>query len=102
MSALLFALLTSSTLGCAPKAPPPPLAREGHDVTRAALRGPDHFARFAVTEPPTPLAGAGLDDDEQLLVLERGGLRRALLARQMTYHHVAQGVLAGEPWLVAF
>ena len=95
---LLLALFT----GCAPKAPPPPMAREGYDVSRAALRGPDLFDRFEVPAETPPLSAAELDPEEQLLVVERGGQRRALLVRQMTYHHVAQGTLAGEPWLVAF
>ena len=98
MRALLLAFL----IGCAPRVPPPPLAREGHDATRASLRGPDLFDRFEVPDEAPPLAAADLDPDEQLLVVERAGVRRALLVRQMTYHHVAQGVLAGEPWLVAF
>ncbi len=25
-----------------------------------------------------------------------------LLTRQMTYHHVAQGVIGGKPWMVSF
>lgn len=43
-----------------------------------------------------------LRDDEELMVFERGGQSRAVLLRQMSYHHVAQGQLAGEPYLVTF
>ena len=43
-----------------------------------------------------------LRDDEELLLFERGGQTRALLLREMAYHHVAQGELAGEPYLVTF
>ncbi len=48
------------------------------------------------------LASAGLADDEELLVFRRGDQHRALIMRQMVYHHVAQGELAGEPYLVTF
>ena len=49
-----------------------------------------------------PLSSADLRPDEDLLVFERGGSRYALILRQMTYHHVAQGALDGEPYLVSF
>ena len=49
-----------------------------------------------------PLAEAGLSDDKELLVFERGNQRRATLLPEMLYHHVVQGELAGEPYLVSF
>ncbi len=49
-----------------------------------------------------PLAQAKLPPARELLVFERGGEHRALIAREMAYHHVAQGELAGEPYLVSF
>jgi hypothetical protein len=49
-----------------------------------------------------PLASLGLAADTELLVFSRGGQSRALLAREMAYHHVAQGELAGQPYLVSF
>lgn len=60
------------------------------------------FKPFRPTDDGTPLADAKLRDDEELLVFERGGQARALLVRQMAYHHVAQGTLAGKPYLVTF
>ena len=48
------------------------------------------------------LSTARLHDDVELIVFERRGDRRALVAREMAYHHVAQGVLADEPYLVSF
>lgn len=39
---------------------------------------------------------------QELMVFERGGERRALLLSEMVYHHVCQGELAGEPYLVTF
>jgi hypothetical protein len=48
------------------------------------------------------LSKPNLHPDEELIVIERKGKYRALLAREMAYHHVAQGELAGEPYLVTF
>ena len=50
----------------------------------------------------TPLKLANLHSDEDLMIMERKGKRYAFLLRQMTYHHLAQGELEGEPYLVSF
>jgi hypothetical protein len=60
------------------------------------------FNPFAVPLRGFPLAQTDLHPDEELIIFEHGGLQRALLAREMAYHHVAQGELAGEPYLVSF
>jgi hypothetical protein len=60
------------------------------------------FKPFAVPSHGLHLARAILHPDEELIVFERDGMKRALLAREMTYHHVAQGELAGEPYLISF
>ncbi len=60
------------------------------------------FKPFAVPLHGISLAQTQLASDEELIVLERKGTSRALLAREMAYHHVAQGELAGEPYLVSF
>lgn len=72
------------------------------DVQRAMLKGPDLFSRFRVIEKPNTLIGKKLTPSERLIVFERAGEKRALLARQMAYHHVAQGELAGKPFLITF
>jgi hypothetical protein len=72
------------------------------DARRAFLRGPDMFRRFRVPERGEALVRAGLPGRELVLVAERGGERRAFLAQDLAYHHVAQGVLGGLPYLVAF
>ena len=70
------------------------------DLTRAILGEPDAgFERFRVGEG-VPLADAELDPALDLMVVERGGARQALLLPHMRYHHVAQGRLAGEPYLI--
>ncbi|MCB9791694.1 MAG: hypothetical protein H6741_03115 [Alphaproteobacteria bacterium] len=60
------------------------------------------FPPFHVTGPGTPLSELDLADHEELLVLSRGGEERGLHMVQMAYHHVAQGELAGKPYLVTF
>lgn len=60
------------------------------------------FQPFRPTGDGGPLASANLADDEELLVFGREQQHRALIMRQMIYHHVAQGELAGEPYLVTF
>jgi hypothetical protein len=74
----------------------------GIDSSRAILKGPDHFLRFNVPEHGEALASLGLPEDKMLLVIERRGEQRAFLLEQMAYHHLAQGTLAGEPYLVSF
>lgn len=54
------------------------------------------------TRHETPLADADLDDETELLLFERGGERRAVLVAEAFYHHVVQGELAGEPYLVTY
>ena len=61
-----------------------------------------YFEPFRPTGDGVPLAEADLRPDEELIVFARGGEERALSVRQMAYHHVAQGELAGEPYLVTF
>jgi hypothetical protein len=60
------------------------------------------FKPFRPTDSGSPLQSLDLAGDDELLVFERGGERRGLLLPQMVYHHVAQGELAGEPYLVTF
>jgi len=72
------------------------------DAARARLSHPDLFPRFRVQGDGVPLAEKGLSPETLLLVFERGGQSRALLVTQMTWHHVAQGELAGEPYVISF
>lgn len=60
------------------------------------------FRPFTVPARGQPLAAAHLNADAEIILIERGDERRALLAPEMAYHHVAQGELAGEPYLVSF
>ena len=72
------------------------------DASRAMLRGADLFKRFATEGPGVPLADADIDPEVELIIAERGGLRHGFVMRELAYPHVAQGELAGEPYLVSF
>ena len=43
-----------------------------------------------------------IKDDTPVLLLEAGGEKLLLVTAQMSYHHVAQGTMNGEPWMVTF
>lgn len=62
--------------------------------------------RFAPFRPTAKhemaLRDMGYKSDRSLLAFERGGERRAVNLQDATYHHVVQGTLAGEPYLVTF
>ncbi|MEM9452677.1 MAG: hypothetical protein AAGF11_00765 [Myxococcota bacterium] len=72
------------------------------DPSRAWLKKPDFFPRFRAPAKGQLLSSLGLADHEELLIVERGGQRRAFLMRQAGWHHVIQGVLARQPYVVSF
>ena len=72
------------------------------DVSRARLGKADMFQRFRVPTKGFPLKKTNLHHDEYLLIVERQEKKRALLARQMAYHHLAQGILSDEHYIVTF
>ena len=60
------------------------------------------FKPFHVPAKGLPLSSLNLPDDYELILIERNGEHRAFSMQEMVYHHVAQGELAGEPYLVSF
>ena len=75
------------------------------DISRAWLRDTTMFEPFRVTETRPlrdALADGEIGEDTPLLVVEHDAGKLALLTTQMAYHHVAQGEMAGEPWMVSF
>jgi hypothetical protein len=78
------------------------MPKEPFDASRARLSGPDQFQRFRVPDVGKPLLDAHLNLREDIIVVERRGLSRALLVSELSYHHLAQGRLGGEPYLVSF
>ncbi len=77
----------------------------GFEPGRAILSDVWGFDPFPVTkmEPLKDALEEGkISEETAVLLLDRGDTRLALLTEQMSYHHIAQGELEGEPWMVAF
>jgi len=75
------------------------------EVERAYLADETLFVPFLVegTEPLAEALRDGVVEEEtSLLVMEHRAGRLALVTDQMAYHHVAQGDISGEPWMVSF
>ena len=75
------------------------------DNRRAFLVRRDMFAPYRVTSTSMlrdALSRGDLPEDAPVLVVERGAATLVLLRRHLLYHHVAQGELAGEPWMVSY
>ena len=60
------------------------------------------FEPFQVPAQGVSLSSLNLPPDLELILVTRGASTRALVAREMAYHHVAQGELEGQPYLVSF
>jgi hypothetical protein len=72
---------------------------------KARLNKQDTFQRFRVKDSfrlSDLVEQNKLREDDELLILERNDRRLAFSVFQMAYHHVAQGELAGQPYLVNF
>ena len=79
--------------------------KEGFDTDRALLF---EAANFVPLRDPEwqPLRGTlrsgDLEEDTPVLVLRVAGKTLVLVSSQMSYHHVAQGEMEGEPWMITF
>jgi hypothetical protein len=60
------------------------------------------FEPFQVPAQGATLSSLRLPPDLELILIRRGETARALVAREMAYHHVAQGELGGQPYMVSF
>jgi len=73
---------------------------------RAIQINPSPFKAFDAGDEHESLAdlikSGDVHPDQPLIIVERPKGVIALDRQEMTYHHVAQGDLHGEPWLVAF
>ncbi len=72
------------------------------ELSRATLKGKPIFEPFAVPELGTALGAAHLKPEEALLLMERKDAVKTFLLKQMVYHHIAQGEVKGEPYLISF
>lgn len=72
--------------------------------TRATLKKKDLFTRFNVIDNKhvKDIEKSRLNPNDEILVIERSGRRLAFSMKQMAYHHVAQGELSNEPYIINF
>ncbi len=78
---------------------------EGFDADRALFFANPNFVPLRNPEWTAlreALRREDIEDDTPVLVFEAGGQSLALVTAQMSYHHVAQGEMEGEPWMVTF
>jgi hypothetical protein len=75
---------------------------DNFDASRAQLGKADIFDRFRVPNNNDSLSESGLSMDASVMVVKRSGEALAFLLHQLAYHHLAQGLLAGEPYMVSF
>ena len=76
------------------------------DIDRLYMVDQGTYLPFWVeeTQPLSKALEEGrLDGETSVLVMDHAAAGRlALVADQMAYHHIAQGEMAGEPWMVTF
>ena len=79
--------------------------KEGFDTDRAMFFSSPNFVPFRDPEFQSlrnAMLEGELEDDTPVVVFEAGGQTLVLVTEQMAYHHVAQGNMRGEPWMVTF
>jgi len=87
------------------EADPAQPVKPGFDTDRAIFWAKPNFTPL---RDPTwiPLKDAlkkgQVEEDIPVLTLTAGGEVLTLVTSQMSYHHVAQGEMNGEPWMVTF
>ena len=78
---------------------------DAFDISRFNTDAVGYFSPFYVTTTKSlkdVLASQVIKPDTQVLVTETAGGKLALLTEQMAYHHLAQGVSNGRPWMATF
>ena len=74
------------------------------DSNRATLRDKNIFPPLYVEATISlgeALKKGDVREDDHMMVIGRNDWMLALLTKQMIYHHVAQGKIAGESWMVS-
>jgi len=75
------------------------------DPSRALLMNSDIFPPFHVTVTGAlvkTLDCGAVCQHAPVLVVEHGSVVLVLLTHQLVFHHVAQGEMEGEPWMVSY
>jgi hypothetical protein len=81
------------------------LAQEGFDLDRAFILDSTANLPFYVTEIRSlrqALNEGTINEATALLVMEHEAGTLAFVVDQLAYHHIAQGDIDGEPWMVSF
>jgi hypothetical protein len=79
--------------------------KDGFDTDRAIFWGQPNFIPLRDPEWKSLRSArrAGdVSDETTVLSFEIAGKTLVLVSSQMSYHHVAQGEMEGEPWMVTF
>ena len=79
--------------------------KEGFDTGRAIFWRASNFVPLRNPEWRSlraALRAGDVSDDTPVLMFEAGGSTLVLVSSQISYHHVAQGDMNGEPWMVTF
>ena len=79
--------------------------KEGFDINRAIFWEAPNFVPLRNPEWRSlrdARRAGDISDDTPVLVFEAGASTLVLVSSQMAYHHVAQGEMNGEPWMVTF
>lgn len=101
----LLQTLATGIAGLLAAAPLASQATGAFDRNRLIFQDTTVYHPFVV-ESSLPLADAlaagDVNTDTRLLVMLHPAGMLAFLMDQMAYHHVAQGEITGEPWLVSF
>ena len=87
------------------EADPNMAVKEGFDTDRAIFWARPNFTPLRDPEWQSLRAArrAGdVRDETTVVTFEVGGKTLVLVSGQMAYHHVAQGEMEGEPWMVTF
>ncbi|NIN72020.1 MAG: hypothetical protein GTO46_08910 [Gemmatimonadetes bacterium] len=81
------------------------LAQQGFDLDRAFILDSASVEPFYVTETRSlrqALDEGVINEATPLVVMEHEAGRLAFVVDQLAYHHMAQGDIDGEPWMVSF
>jgi hypothetical protein len=87
------------------EADPDMLVKDGFDTDRAIFWARPNFTPLRNPEWQSlrSLRRAGdLTDETTVVTFDVQGNTLVLVSSQMSYHHVAQGEMEGEPWMVTF
>ena len=95
----------SAQMSARVEADPDMPVKDGFDTDRAIFWETPNFV--PLHDPDwQPLRGVvrsgEVAEETPVLAFEAGGRMLVLVSSQMSYHHVAQGEMEGEPWMVTF